>query len=332
MKRETNRTRLEQVIPLETPFVLHIETTNACNFKCKFCMNHDDELWKKLGIKRGFMKRELFEKIIDDCKAFPQKIKRIYFHHRGEPLLHKELTSFIRYAKDAQVAEELVMFTNGSLLTKELGTQLANSGLDQLQISVEGVSAEKYEEVTGCRIDYDRFLEGIAHLYHEKPASMVLHAKILDCGLSDEEKEKFYHDFSDISDERYIEHLLDMCPPDVMDTTLRHGQTTTQEGEKLEEKIVCTQPFYVSAVYWDGSVAGCSCGDWRYGLIMGNVWDETLYDIWNGEKLTAFRKIQLSGERKRCLACSDCKGILNQLDDIDPYRQELLNRLGWPCD
>lgn len=326
MKRETNRTRLEQVIPLETPFVLHIEVTSTCNFKCKFCMDHDDELWKKLGIKRGFMKKGIFEKIIDDCKQFPKKLKRIYFHIGGEPLLHKELISFIRYAKNAQVADELVMFTNGSLLTEKLGTELAHSGLNRIQISVEGVSAEKYEEITGCRIDYDRFLEGIAHLYHEKPASLTLHAKILDCGLSGEEKEKFYHDFSGICDECYIEHLLDACPTDVMDTTLGYGQTTTQDGKPLTKRIVCTIPFYVSAVYWNGSVAGCSCGDWRHSLIMGDVQKESLYDIWNGEKYRRFRTMQLSGEREKCLACSDCKVIMNQLDDIDPYRYDLLKR------
>ena len=326
MKRETNRTRLETVIPLETPFVLHIETTNACNFKCKFCTNHDDALFEKLGIKRGFMTQQVFEKLIDDCKRFPNKIKRIYFHLGGEPLLHKKLIQLIDYAKNAQVADELVMFTNGSLLTEELGTRLARAGLDYIQISVEGVTPEKYEEVTGCKIDYDRFLAGIAHLYHEKPSSLTLHAKILDCGLSEEEKQKFYRDFSGISDECYIEHLLDFCPSDVMDTTLGYGQTTTQEGRALEERIVCTQPFYVASVYYDGSVAGCSCGDWRRSLIMGNILEDSFYDIWNGPKYQEFRKMQLRGGRKKCLACSDCKGILNQLDDIDPYRLDLLKK------
>lgn len=326
MKRETNRTRLEQVIPLETPFVLHIEVTNACNFKCKFCINHDDTLFEKLGIKRGFLDGDLYEKIIEDCKRFPKRIKRLYFHFGGEPLLHKDIISFIRYAKNAQVADELAMFTNGALLTKELGAQLAGSGLDILQISVEGVTPEKYEEVTGVRIDYDQFLENISFLYQQKPVSLTLHAKILDCGLSEGEKEKFYQDFTNISDECYIEHLVDMCPSDIMDTTLGHGPTTTQEGKELREFAVCTQPFYVASIYCDGSAAACSCGDWRRSLIVGDVREESFYDIWNGKKYQELRKLHLRGERKKCLACSDCKGILNQLDNIDPYKEELLKR------
>ena len=327
MRRETNRTALQEVIPLETPFVLHMELTNVCNLKCRFCTEQNDDLMRKLGVQRGFMQWEVFKSVIDNLKTFPRKLKRLYLYQGGESLLHKDAISFIQYAKQAQVAEQLVLFTNGTLLTEELGTELAHSGLDLIQISVEGVSAEQYEAVVGKRIDYDKFLAGIANLFQQKPPGCELHAKILDCGLSEEDKEKFHRDFSDISDQHYIEHLLDSCPADVMDTTLGFGATTTQEGRALVEKLVCTQPFYVSVVYYDGTVGGCSCGDWRRAIHLGNVKEETFYQIWNGEKHRSFCKMQLEGNRKKCLSCSDCKDVQNQLDDIDPYRAELLKRM-----
>jgi radical SAM protein with 4Fe4S-binding SPASM domain len=326
MKRENDRTPLQEVIPLSTPYVVHIETNNTCNFKCKFCFESNDKILEEYGIKRGFMKREVFEKIIDDLKAFPGKVKRIYFHVAGEPLLHKDIIHFIQYTKSAEVAEQLVMFTNGVLLTEKLGTELAHSGLDIIQISVEGVSEEKYEEVTGRKIDYEAFIENIRHLYNEKPSSLHIHAKIIDCNLTDEEKNKFYCDFKEISDECYIEQLLDICPSDVMDTTMGNGQSFTQEGKDLKEKLVCTIPFYVVDINYDGTVDACSC-DWRRKLIMGNVVNETLYNIWNGKMFLEFRKMQLMGNRKKCLACSDCKAILYQLDDIDTYRDSVLKKI-----
>lgn len=326
MKRENNRTPLQEVIPLETPYVVHIETNNTCNFKCKFCFESNDELLKQYGIKRGFMARELFEKIIDDLKNFPNKIKRLYFHVAGEPLLHRDILHFIQYAKAAQIAEQLVLFTNGALLTEDLGTKVAHSGLDIIQISVEGVSAEKYKEVTGRTINYEAFLANIAHLYKEKPSACTMHAKILDCNLSEEEKAKFYHDYAGISDECYIEELLDICPSDIMDTTLGKGKTFTQEGRTLKEKKICTIPFYVMDINYDGSVDACSC-DWRRKLIMGNVAQENLYHIWNGKIFQNFRQMQLKGQRKKCVACKDCKAILNQLDDIDIYKEELLGKM-----
>lgn len=326
MKRKEERTPLQEVIPLQVPFVVHIETNNTCNFKCKFCFESNDQLLKDHGIKRGFMKRETFEKIIDDMRGFPQKVKRIYFHVAGEPLLHKDIIHFVKYAKAAEVAQQLVMFTNGALLTQKLATELAHAGLDIIQISVEGVSAEKYEEITGCRIDYDAFLQNIAYLYQEKPSSCTVHAKIIDCNLSAEEKEKFYHDFSGISDECYIEQLLDICPEDVMDTTMGNGQTVTQEGKELKEKLVCTIPFYVADINYDGGVDACSC-DWSRRLIMGNVLEENFCEIWNGSRFRAFRKMQLEGERKKCKACNECKAILYQLDNIDAFREKLLDKI-----
>lgn len=325
MKRDANRTALQEAIPLSTPFVLQVELTNVCNLQCKFCVHQNHELMRELGIQRGFMKRELFEKIIDDLKRFPRKLKRLYLHHGGESLLHKDIISLIQYAKRAQVAEQLVLFTNGTLLTKELGTKLARSGIDIIQISVEGVSAEDYERVTGKELDYPAFLAGIENLYRQKPPSCEVHAKILDCGLSEEDKAKFHRDFANISDQHYIEYLFDSCPTEVMDTTMGRGSATTLEGEPLVEKLVCTQPFYTAIIYYDGTVGGC--GDWRRANRMGDVTKEAFYTIWNGERHRSILKTQLEGNRKACLPCSDCKYIRNQLDDIDQYREELLQKI-----
>ena len=33
----TNRNKLEEVIPLDTPYSLAIDPSNVCNFKCEFC-------------------------------------------------------------------------------------------------------------------------------------------------------------------------------------------------------------------------------------------------------------------------------------------------------
>jgi len=36
-KGNTNRKRLEELIPLSTPFRVLIDTATVCNFRCKFC-------------------------------------------------------------------------------------------------------------------------------------------------------------------------------------------------------------------------------------------------------------------------------------------------------
>jgi MoaA/NifB/PqqE/SkfB family radical SAM enzyme len=33
------RAKLSEVLPLDTPFVVHIDVSSVCNFKCKFCFH-----------------------------------------------------------------------------------------------------------------------------------------------------------------------------------------------------------------------------------------------------------------------------------------------------
>lgn len=326
MEREKNRTALQNVIPLDTPFVVHIETGNTCNFKCKFCPAINENVHKKYNIKKGLITKELYEKIVNDLKEFPNKVKRIYFHVAGEPLVHKDIVYFIKYAKNANIANELVMVTNGALLTKELSNQLADAGLDIIQISVEGVNSQQYKEITGVDIDYNKFVENIGYLYSVKNKDCTIYAKILDCGLSDDDKNKFYRDFSNIADHCIIEHLIDACPSELVDTTLGLGQTTTQEGKPLVEKLICTPVFYSLSINYNGIVGACSC-DYAKQINIGNVNNQSLLEIWNGEKLRSFQKMMLLGKRKEHPYCGVCKGILNQLDDIDEYGLELYKKL-----
>ena len=61
------RTKLETVIPLQTPFILYVDPSSACNLRCNFCpcgMAHSD-LWtdeKRNSI--GIMDFDIFKKRI----------------------------------------------------------------------------------------------------------------------------------------------------------------------------------------------------------------------------------------------------------------------------
>lgn len=92
-----HRSKLEDVLPLRTPYSLFIDPCNLCNFKCKFCaMQTTDE---ELDFKKQLMSMELYEKIVDDIASFPDKLKMLRISQHGEPLLHPELPEMIRYAK-----------------------------------------------------------------------------------------------------------------------------------------------------------------------------------------------------------------------------------------
>lgn len=321
-----NRTKLEDAIPLDTPLVVHIESTNLCNFKCKFCPTGDHELLKKYNVKKGIMEYQIFCKVIDDLCEFKRKVKNILFHIEGEPLLNKRLPDMIRYAKQKNVADRLILFTNGSLLNHTLSREIVNAGIDHIQISIEGVSDEKYKELVCVDINYEELVTKVEDLYKQKGDNCTIVAKIIDSGLTKEEKEKFYRDFTKISDSCHIENLISYIDESIKDTSLGLGKNLTTDNICIKEKDVCTNPFYVLSVGFDGRVSACSC-DWRQSVIMGDSKNETLFEIWNGDKFNSFRRLQLEKKKNSHPACRECKSTQNQIDDIDDYAETILLRL-----
>lgn len=81
---------------------------------------------------------------------------------------------------------------------------------------------------------------------------------------------------------------------------------TVDVGEQLKVNITakCYYPSYQLLIDWNGDVFLCP-QDWQRRVAMGNIMQETIFDIWTGKVLTNFRKNLLNG--KRCASpCSSC--------------------------
>ena len=172
----SEKTELENVVPLDTPYSVHIDICSICpgihnkqlllicNFKCNFCFQSDPEAMSKKGYKYGSMSFDLFKKITDDLKEFNHKIRKVKIGLHGEPTLHTELPKMISYMKSQNVTEITELFTNASRLNPKLNRELIDAGLDRVNMSIEGLSSEKYKEVTGVAVDMEKFVENIRNL------------------------------------------------------------------------------------------------------------------------------------------------------------------------
>jgi len=318
------RQPLQDVIPLPSPFLVYIDPTNKCNFRCEFCPTADKALLRQIGRPAATMSMELFKKIVDDLRAFPAKLKLASVYKDGEPLMNPHFPEMIRYLKDADVAERIWTKTNGSALEPVLNQKLIDAGLDMICISVEAVSAEGYLKIAKARIDYDKFLANVADLFARR-GDCEIYIKIADSGLSKDEIDKFYRDFEPISTKIAVEKLMGWSYSDVKDFTLG-TKPDTYDGLPLIQKKVCAYPFYVMAVNADGSVSLCG-NDWAHGTVVGNVNAQTLLEIWHGDALFEFRKKMLEDRRKEIPACANCYYLQIVPDNIDPYRTDLLERL-----
>ncbi len=320
-----NRTALQDVIPLDTPFSIYIDTSSLCNSKCKFCYQSETEYLKNNNIKFGLMSMETFDKIIEGLKGFPRPLKMAHLYLRGEPMLNKNLPLMIEKIKKSGTVGSTSITTNALLLDKEMADALIKAELDNIRISVISLSSEKYKEDANIDVDFNQLVENIKYFYQNKTNTHV-YVKIADIGLTDEDKKFFYDTFIDYTDEIFIENIADNWTDVNPEYVEKYDKGMFTDGDLINTAEVCTKIFYSFVVNDNGDVTTC-VGDWQKKFVVGNVHENTLVDIWNGETFNNFRKDHLRFERNKHDVCKGCKVLKVCLpDNIDIHAGEILKR------
>ena len=326
--RAPRRVALQEVVPIDTPMLVQLDPANVCNLRCEFCPTGYKDF--RAMRNNGIMDWNLYAKIVEDFQAMPHRIKQLTFCKDGEPLMNKHFPGMARLAKDAQIADKLWLKTNGILLTPALNDQLADCGLDLIGISIKQFSPEGYQRVTGVKADYDHLIQMVADL-HSKCNSIenmlnnsctLIYVSTLNNNLTPFEIEKFYADFEPICDAIAIEDLHGWSRSEVKD--FRNGNEA--ETTAVTPKIACPWPLFTLGINFDGQVSACQ-EDWSMGNIIGDLRTETVNQIWHGAKRREFISTHMLGRRNRYPACAQCEYIQFSPDNIDPYREEILNKL-----
>lgn len=323
------RHKLEEVLPLKTPYSMCIDPCNLCNFRCEFCAVQTSK--EKLNFKRQLMPMDLYKKIIDDTAEFPEKLKVLRITGAGEPLLHSELAEMIRYAKQKGVSEFIEIMTNGSKLNPRLNQELVESGLDRVRISIEAINAEGYRNIAGVQIDFDRMLANIKDLYersNRNGRSLEVYVKTVDAAVDTKEKEEaFYNLFENICHRIFIDHVIPLWSDWNEISNRFELRQIGGHGQKLQAIQVCPFPFYSVFINPDGAVTMC-CADWRRKLIAGDLNSQSLMDVWNGDVIRKFWIDMLSGKKDQYAMCRNCEFPMHDCNDnIDAYAEEILKRI-----
>lgn len=101
----------------------YIEITNVCNLACRFC--------PRTRRKPEFMKIDTFSQILDEIKPYTEYI---YYHVKGEPLLHPEIDKFLNLSYEKGFKVNLT--TNGTLINDAKDKILMKPALRQVNFSL----------------------------------------------------------------------------------------------------------------------------------------------------------------------------------------------------
>lgn len=282
------------------PIHLDFESTTACNLKCFMCFQSYD------APKHLSMDIEIFKNVIDE--GVKMGLCSIKLQYRGEPLLYPNIVEMVKYAKKQGIIE--VMFnTNATLLTEEKSRDFIEAGLDKIICSVDGCNEEIYENVRiGAK--FTNVLENIKNMQRLKKetgsARPVVRVQMVDTPRNHHQIDQYIKFWGKIADHVAIEDMLDW--------------DMAEENYTPLEDFACAQLWQRLIILADGDVLPC-CRAMRGGNekleVVGNINENTISDIWGGEKLTRFRELHKNGESHKMRLCRLCglrKSLIEKKD------------------
>ena len=137
---------------LDAPICLTWELTYACNLSCVHCLSSSG-------------RRDPRELTTDECKAVIDELERMQVFYvnigGGEPTVRSDFWELVDYATEHHVGVKFS--TNGVKITPEVARRLAASDYVDVQISLDGATADVNDAVRG-RGSYDTALRAMQNL------------------------------------------------------------------------------------------------------------------------------------------------------------------------
>lgn len=292
------------------PWNLHIELTNICNADCIFCA------YRFQSRKKMIMAKEVYSKALDDYCSMGGGELRLETC-LGDPLLDPGFIERIRQARFRPEITKITTLTNGINLDRIGIEKILRCGIDEVGIS-SGPWDERLYKLIYHSDNYRRMRNNVVELLRKK-IEIKSHAEIKILFRSNLSMKKTL-ELPDYKTIRYLPHKVEFNTD--FDTWLGN----IKEGDLLKgmhlrplswlEKEPCYLLYDGPIVFADGKVGLCGCRDFNADseLIIGNIMENSLLDLWRSEKTHVLRKRFWQGDFPDI--CARCTAYAN----LDLYR------------
>lgn len=291
--------KLKRIRLISRPVELTLEPTLKCNSNCIMCNRNFNR--KEAKNAEGFLSWDILWKV----KPFFKYAERVGFSGFGEPLLHPEYLAMLREIKKA--GSFVYFFTNGTLMTEEIGKELVEAGIDMICVSIGGASRDTYKKIRGIDafktvVDNIKRISEYKRKIKRKKPLLSFNVVAMNSLLPELEA------LLDLAHELGVEHIAfpnlvvqgeSMNKESIWHNKEKAGKTFKKAGDLARElgitfiaprldicKIDCREFFKSLYITWDGKVLSCALE--RY--IIGDLNKSTIASIWNGKGITKLRK------------------------------------------
>ena len=246
------------------PRHIFIETTAKCNLTCNYCPREDDNT---------HMEFELFKSIVNEAAGHGPR--SFSLHLFGEPLLWPHILEGIKYIKQRNRRNVVLLTTNGTHLNR-FAKGLIDSGVDEIIWSWRREA---------------RFRDDTVQLLQRATLSgkTVFRVRIL----------------KEVTPKEELERWKTWPKVEIRNLHNYGGEVDlSQYGvPNAPKRWPCYHLWYAPAVAANGNMLLC-CVDPHQRYVLGNVKDQSIETMWKSPKVIAERMRQMRGEYGRI--CKDC--------------------------
>ena len=140
---------------------LRISVTDRCNFRCGYCMPKDvfGKGYPFLPVSELLEYSEIVHLVSIFSRLGVEKIRLT----GGEPLLRSDLETLIRQISDVEGIQDIAITTNASLLSRERAQSLLDAGIKRINISLDAITPEIYQQINQIQYPLETILSGVAN-------------------------------------------------------------------------------------------------------------------------------------------------------------------------
>jgi radical SAM protein with 4Fe4S-binding SPASM domain len=309
-------------LPLEVTLWL----TYRCNAHCSFCI-FTNEKNRREALSAGELSLEQIYRILDNLAALGTR--RIMITG-GEPTLRDDLVDIVAYATGHKIRTGI--FTNGSLLNHSLTEGLVAAGIDTICISLDAADTALHDSLRNVPGLGEKVLAALAHVDETRKRlgrRMKLATNTVVTARNYRQLDRIVELKADFDfDHATFVTLVEfegLPVPELRlsaeDREVLHGEVIPRLHEKARcyglpvsvlagetpqvtyQDTYCFSPWLYAEILPSGNVVVCDRSA-SLGLRFGSVMHESFSDIWNGEKLRAFRRTCRPPQHEMCRRCT----------------------------
>ena len=290
---------------------IHVILTTHCNLDCVWCHRREEHL-------QDYLDREIdYSKLVDLLPQL-QGFEMIHWAGLGEPLLYRKIYEATQLAR--KYIPNVMITTNGTLLTPEVCDKLIQSGLTHIEVSIDGFDGNANERYRGSSVNkVIKYLEYISNnssisiqinsvltnLNYEALFDAIDHLKgirNIDCIHTIPlfmTKYMIDNEIRVITDDQHkelLKHWHNKIGEYGLNIKLRPDTTETQVVDPIiimkRRHNICFSIYEDPIINIDGYIV--PCGRLQH-ISLENVLEKGFDDAWNGPLCIKWRQEQLNG-------------------------------------